>query len=158
MFGNWIGVTHSIKTLPLLVMSAGIWGQQKAANRLIRIVRGHLFAQDLGWQQLSSDTIRQKQGTAVLLDSYTYQRSIKTWRKGLTRYTGVPADAYYPDGTSVALVATIHEWRSYNGGPYRALWGPSIDEMGGAAGIASIVAVAIQSKIRRMRYKGFDTT
>lgn len=143
--GDWAGVQTFLDNLPRYLDSSAKWGQRKAAERLVKIVKGHMDAQDLGWE--ASTTASGDPRT--LFDSGLYRQSIKTWQVSGTRLIGVKKDIYNRQGLPVWQYAALHEWKSFNGGPYRALWTPSVQEMGGPAGFKKIIETAIQNKIRR---------
>jgi hypothetical protein len=150
-FGDWAGAVIGLNALPSMIRSSGSYGQRKAAEKLVKIVKGHLNNQDLGWVKLNSKT--ESGDPRILVDTELYYRSIKAWKQGQNYYAGVPSTARYPKGNRVSHVATIHEF-GY-GVPERPLWRPSIEEMGGAEGIRRIIGTVIFNKVALLRSKGF---
>lgn len=144
--GDWAGVKRKLNRLPYALKAASLWGQRKAGEKLVKIVKGHIDKQDLGWTPLKDPG--RSNDPRVLVDQGTYRDNIKTWQKNYTRYVGVKKGVVNTRGEQVWLIASLHEFKSYNGGPYRALWEPSIEEMGGAKGVANIISKAIENKIR----------
>lgn len=146
--GNWLGLSRDLALLPPALKSSALWGQRKWGEKLVRILRGHLINQDLGWKEKKAN---HKAGDdRTLIDTETYLNSIKTWQKDFVRYVGVDRSAREPNGVSTEMVAAIHEYKSYNGGPYRALWSPSIEELGGVGAVREFVYLAILNKVAKM--------
>lgn len=146
--GDWAKVEKTLAALPLAIKASADWGQRKVAEKLVKIVKGHIDNQDLGWAplihpQLSGDP-------RILVDYETYRNNIKTWQKGGSRYVGVKKDVRNRKGIETWYYAAIHEYKSYHGGPYRALWGPSIKEIGGAQGVRKTIEEAIGKKITQL--------
>lgn len=146
--GDWAGVESRLRRLPVDLKSSAAWGQRKAAEKLVKIVKGHIDNQDLGWAPLKNP--ESSGDPRVLVDYGTYRDNIKTWQKNNTRYVGVKKDVINHRGERVWMVAALHEFKSYHGGPYRALWTPSVKEMGEAKGVANIIEAAIAKKILRI--------
>lgn len=160
VIGNWQGEMRKMRMLAPDIYSSALWGQEKAARKLVKIVKGHLINQDLkDWTQLSEKTLKRKTDWRILIDSETYLNNIKAFRKGYVYYAGVKRGVTQPNGIETARVAAIHEFRSLatKGAPRRPLWAPSIEEMGGAKGIRNIVIKAIAAKLamRGWRLKRF---
>ena len=156
MVGDWRGEMRKMRRLAPDIYVSAMWGQEKAAKKLVKIVKDHLMNQDLKWTPLSARTIKRKKGnTRMLLDSETYYNNIKAFRKGYIYYAGVKRGVTQPNGIETARVAAIHEFRSLatKGSPRRPLWTPSIAEMGGAKGIRNIVAKAIARKLALRGWK-----
>lgn len=144
-FGNWQEVEARIAGLPRAIKASAVWGQRKAAEKLVKIVKGHIDNQDLGWTPLKRPEL--SGDPRILVDYGTYRDNIKTWQKNYTRYVGVKKDVINHRGERVWMVAALHEFMSYHGGPYRPLWGPSVEELGGSKGIAGIIEQAISRKL-----------
>lgn len=152
-FGPWVGATAAIESLPLLVRSSAIWGMRKSAEKLVKIVRGHIDSQDLNWPALS---VRTNSGDPrVLVDTEQYRNSIKAYKVGNTYYAGVKPTAINDRGIRISEYAQIHEIGGKNI-PARPLWGPSFEEMNGTAGIKAIVMGAIYSKLKVLESQGIE--
>lgn len=158
-FGNWNEVSNVLSNLPKELESSALWGQRKAGEELVRIVKKHLAIQDLNWTPLAPSTIKRKGHSKILIDTYAYYSAIETWQKNKQRYVGVKNNKVNSKGKRIANIAAIHEIRSYKEGkPYRALWGPSVNEMGGGKGIARIIEEAIFNKVKKLKAKGIEVT
>jgi len=153
--GNWTKVTASLAALPTVLQSAAIWGQRKAAEKLVKIVKGHINNQDLNWPQPNNKS--NSGDPRILVDSEAYLNSIKAWKKGDTYYAGIPSTARNAKGIRIADYAILHEF-GYDDMPERALWRPSVEELGGGQGIAAIIGAAIYNKIGALRAAGFTVT
>ena len=154
-FGNWEAAARGLAVLGPELASAAMWGQQKAAEKYIKIVKGHIDNQDLGWVPLSENT--NSGDTRILVDTEAYRSAIKAWRTGYVYYAGVKSSATNHRGTSIVDYATMHE-HGWGHVPKRALWEPSYHEMGGAAGMTAIITAAIYNKLQRLRAAGFTVT
>lgn len=151
--GNWEIVGRALKKLPQTLNSAGVWGQRKAAERLVSIVKGHINNQDLGWAPRSA---RSTSGDArILVDDGDYYSSIKAWKSGNSYFAGVPKNAVNEKGVPIIEYALTHE-HGFRNTPSRPLWGPSFDEIGGKKGVESIVKSAIRNKLQALRAQGFE--
>jgi hypothetical protein len=155
MIGDWRGAKRGLQELPFMVKSSALWGQRKAAERLVKIVKAHINNQDLGWAPRSANTSSNDPRT--LVDNEDYYKNIKAWRKNELYYAGVPRDKYNGKGVRISDYATIHE-HGAKGLPARPLWAPSFQEVGGAKGIRAIIVDSIYAKVRNLRAKGFDVT
>ena len=148
--GPWRRELRKMRNLAPDIHASAMWGQEKAARRLVKIVKGHLINQDLKeWPPLAPSTVRRKDDWRILIDSETYLNNIKHFRKGYTYYAGVKRGVTQPNGIETARVAAIHEFKSMAtaGGPRRPLWVPSIEEMGGKKGLRNIVKAVILAKL-----------
>lgn len=132
LVGNWELTAHMLRSLPRGVRNSALWGQRKWAQRLLRVVKGHLLNQDLNWPSASPSS--QSRDKRLLIDSGTYLRSITLWQKAYSIHVGVRRGVYEPNGEEVAFIATLHEVGA-KGVPQRELWGPSFEELGGREGI-----------------------
>jgi hypothetical protein len=155
MIGNWKGAKRGLEELPLLVKSSALWGQRKAAERLVRIAKAHINNQDLGWAPRSERT--NSSDPRILVDNEDYYKSIKAWRKDNIYYAGVPRDKYNGKGVRISDYATIHEHGS-DKMPARPLWAPSFREIGGSKGVRQIIVDSIYNKVKILRSQGFEIT
>ena len=48
MVGNWNGVEAALMALPHELRKSAMWGQRRAAERFVKIVKGHIRNDDLG--------------------------------------------------------------------------------------------------------------
>lgn len=151
--GDWPGVSLALNTLPLSIRSSAIWGQRKAMEKVVKIVKGHINAQDLNWAPRSEKRVFGDPRT--LVDTEAYYASIKAWKDGDSYIAGVPSNATNVKGDRIADYALMNELGGGNL-PARPLWGPSIEEMGGVPGIRSIVTIAIFTKLARLKAAGLD--
>lgn len=149
--GLWQRELRKMRYLPRDIKVSSNWGQQKAAQKLVGIVKGHLEKQDLPWAPLAESTKRTKYDWRTLIESETYINNIKAFRKGGVYYAGVKRGVTEPNGIETSVVAAMHEFGSGGSGiglPARPLWAPSLKEMGGTRGIRKIVMQAIARKLR----------
>jgi hypothetical protein len=157
-FGDWVGYTNKIRNLSPDLYASMLYGQRKAATRLAAVVVGHLKNQDIpGWEPKMNPSA--SGDTRTLIDTGTYLNNIRAWRDNFSYYVGVKRGIKSSSGVEVARYAMIHEAKSYTtGGPYRPLWGPSVEEMGGAEGMRDIVKAVIIKKLalRGWRVKNFN--
>lgn len=151
--GDWAGVTAALYALPKVLRSSADWGNRKAAEKLVKIAKAHIDNQDLGWPGLSSST--NSGDPRILVDSEDMRNSIKAWRQNYKYYAGIPMTAYNSRGIRIADYAIMHEF-GFGNMPQRALWGPSLKDLGGREGIKKIVSDAIYNKIKLLRAKGFE--
>jgi hypothetical protein len=151
-YGYWNRSSLMLDALPVMIQSSAIWGMRKAAEQLVKIVRGHIDRQDLGWPPI----VGESGDPRILVDTELYRNSIQSFKKGNTYYAGVPENLTYPTtGVLVSDVAMMHE-EGYGNLPRRPLWRPSIQELGGEYGYAAIVAGAIWEKLQVLRSSGME--
>src|SRR5690606_38133423 len=139
--GNWEREVSKLALLDSRLKSSIKYAEGKVAKQLLKKVINHLKNQDLGWDPLSESTLWKKKGDSrVLIDTETYLNNITTWSASGVRFIGVKKSVTNPNnGEEVWRIAQIHEFRALNGGPDRALWGPSLEEMGGNKGTRDII-------------------
>ena len=151
LFGNWQREIFKTSVLGIDIKMAARAGQRMAAEKLMRLVKRHLRNQDLKpWDQLTPQYAKRKRANAdlVLIHEEHYYNNIKAWQKGWVWYVGVKRGVTNENGIEVARIAAIHEDKALTqGGPQRALWGPSIDEMGGTRGIRKMIIQRIAKKL-----------
>jgi|SRR6478609_1014808 len=143
--GDWRKVKRLLPALPLVIKAANEAGQKKAAEQLVTLVKRHIRKQDLGWAEKSENT--RASDDRVLVDSGTYLKSILAYKQGNTWNAGVPRNIYGPNGTRVADYAIYNEFGFGSRLPARPLWGPSLKEMGGQAGIQKIIFKVIKLRV-----------
>ncbi len=151
--GDWKITSRALRNLPQMVQSAGTWGQRKAAEKLVSIVKGHINNQDLGWAPRS--VLSNSGDSRILVDDGDYYASIKAWKSGGNYFAGVPKNSVNEKGIPIIEYALTHE-HGFKGIPARPLWGPSFDEIGGKKGIQGIIKLAISNKLQALRSKGFE--
>jgi hypothetical protein len=149
LFGQWEDAMRVLATMGPVVKSGSIKAQIKVGKEIQRRVKAHLRNQDLGWRALDSDYAKRKDAAGLdsrILTAYgTYYNNIDVWQKGSQHLVMVGVKKGVRTWTiggkrsklDVATIAYIHEF----GGskvPRRALWNPTIQEMGGAAGVKKI--------------------
>lgn len=153
VFGDWRRVQMALNNLPRIVMSSATWGQREVAEKLVKIVKGHINNQDLGWSARVDTT--NSNDPRILVDYGDYYGAIKAYSDKGIYYAGVKRDAFNREGTRIADYAVVHEY-GWGSIPKRPLWAPSFKEMGGSRGIKEIITRAIQTKIKKLRAEGFD--
>jgi len=124
--GPWAWANMSLKMLGPELYASALWGQRKAAERYIKIVKGHIDNQDLGWVPL--DRATNSGDDRILVDTEAYRNSIKAYRKGGVYHAGVKRGATNSRGISINDYATAHEhgW----GVPRRPLWNLHLERWG----------------------------
>lgn len=147
LFGDWDKTIRIIQKLGPSIKQASIKAQLKVCKEIQKVVKAHLRNQDLGWKQLSPEYEAKKEQKGldhrILMAWGTYYDSIEVWRKGNQHmvFVGVKKGIYTRDlqgrksRLDVATIAAIHEFSSGKKIPRRALWNPSIREIGGIKGI-----------------------
>lgn len=152
-YGDWLGVGLALKAVPAMIASSADWGMRKYSEKLVKVVKAHINNQDLGWPQLSEST--NSGDPRILVNSEDYYNSIKSWRANYRYYAGVKLNEYNSRGIRIVDYAIAHEF-GHGNMPKRALWEPSIKEMGGAKGAKDMVSKAIFAKIALLKLKGFN--
>lgn len=153
LVGDWRGAQRALDQLPRQVKTAALWGQEKAARKLVRIVKAHIDTQDLGWEPRAANT--NSNDPRTLVDTEAYYNSIKVWRSSGTYFAGVKRSEYDSKGRRISDYAIYHEFGGPNL-PRRPLWGPSMVDLGGGRGVRKIVLTAIYNKVKLLRAQGFD--
>jgi len=153
--GNWPGVLVALRGLPVSLQAAAVWGQRKVAEGLVKKVKDHLKNQDLNWPERSEQY--NAGDPRILIDTEAYFRAIQAFKQGTTYYAGVKDNKYNAKGDRIVDYALMNELGGGNLPP-RPLWGPSINEMGGAKGVKAIVVAAIFAKVSRLRALGFNVS
>lgn len=158
-FGPWKKVMQELKHLDRDILESATQSQRTIAERLKKIVIGHLKNQDIpGWEPLSPYTRPNDADRKALIDTRTYIESIKTWRENFVYSVGVKRGIINPkNGIEVARIAYIHEyWSGVPGKPYRPLWSYSIKEMGGLKGMRLMVETRIRLMLIKKGFTGLD--
>ena len=147
-FGDWNGATWKITKLPVSIKQAVMDGQEAAGNKLIKIVRKHIIAQDLpSFSQYPKVRPAHLSGVSdLLIDSTNYLQSLAVWRKQSVLYVGVKSSAREPNGVETARVAFWLETGTKTI-PARPVWEPSIGEIGDADGLNKIVQKKLEAKL-----------
>lgn len=153
LFGDWARVQTALRDLPRTVMSSAVWGQRNVAEKLVKIVKGHINNQDLGWPARVDTT--NSNDPRILVDYGDYYGAIKAYSDKGVYYAGVKRNAFNRAGTRIADYAVVHEY-GWGPIPRRPLWGPSFKELGGDKGIKKVVFQAIYDKVKKLRAEGFD--
>lgn len=149
--GNWSVPGDAFRGMPRMVKKAGQDAQKKTAEKIVKLAKKHIRAQDLGWKP------SQKASGKTLIDTGAYYDAIKAWKQGDAYLAGVPLGATNAKGVPIFIYALVHEYGSSNV-PRRPLWRPVYQEMGGKKGLAKAVKDAVRKKINTLRNKGFQIT
>lgn len=135
LLGNWPGATKAYALMVPAIRRSVVNGQRRYARRLVAKVKGHIMSQDLPWPPASES----KRGQILMIDTREYYSSIRYWQKNYELYVGVPKHFIHGrTGQPLWKVATWQEKGTKNI-PARALWGPSIDELGGVTQVSQEV-------------------
>lgn len=146
--GNWNGLLRAFRDMGFDINTAARNGQQEAAKKLIKIVKGHIINQDLPWPKLNEHTKNAKNSSDILIDTRLYFESINYWWENKTIKAGVKRGLHYPSGVEISNVAAMLEFGTSKM-PDRPVWGPSLEEIGGKEGLRDIVAESIVRKLQR---------
>ena len=141
--GNWVAVSRSFKQLPKLLQSSGVYGQRRAAEQIVKIVKAHINNQDLGWAPRTERSVAGD--PRILVNTEAYYGAIKAWKKGDEYYAGVPKDSHNAQGTSIVQYALAHEY-GLGDMPQRPLWEPSFKEIGVKRGLKRLLKLPFEIK------------
>jgi len=142
-YGDWTKVLRNIEDLPKDVLTGYIRAQETALNRLVKIVKGHIYSQDLpGFSK------KKKRVGRHLIDTSSYVTSIKTWRENFTYYAGVKSGVNEPK--SKIQITKLAHMLEFGTKKMQAMpvWGPSWKEFGGIKELERIVTEAIYNRFR----------
>lgn len=149
LFGSWEETMRVMGSLGRVVKQCSLKAQMKVCREIAQKVKGHLRNQDLGWRPLNPEYAERKEeagfDSRTLIGAGTYYNNIDVWsnRQQKMAFVGVKKGIRTISVTGkrskldVATIAYIHEF----GGrkiPKRALWNPTIQEIGGAQGIKAM--------------------
>ena len=127
--GNWQSINSMIGQLNPNIRAAYILAQREMAEKLLKIVKGHIYNQDLGWVPLSPSTIKNKDGNdRAYIDTGLFLKSIKIMTRGTRISVGIPNNLQSRDGVYLSDIASIMEYGAGNV-PARPLWEPSRKEL-----------------------------
>lgn len=147
LFGQWDETLSLFHKLGPLVKEASLKAQMKVCTNIVKIVKQHLFNQDLGWIALSPKYEQRKEDAgledATLWAYGKYYESIEAWTSGSRQFAfaGVKRGIYTQEingqksKIDIATIAAIHEFSTGRKIPRRPLWNPSIEKMGNTKGI-----------------------
>ena len=148
--GNWEYVIASLtRTIPQEVMSSAVWGQRKAAEQLVKIVKNHIMRQDLPWTPKKNPS--SSGSWRLYIDTGQYLSSVETWQKNGIRFVGIKPHKHHKDGVPVSDIAVWMEYGTKHM-PARPLWGPSLEDLGGEKGVKRIIEGVIRNKLLRLGY------
>lgn len=150
--GDWEGVAQALEQFPDTIQESAMWGQRKAAEKYIKVVKGHIKKDDLGLapKKYNSSDAR------PLINNEDYVNSIKAWRKKGIYFAGIKRGIIHPHAKmETATLAAILEHGTFKGGTPRPVWGPSWKEVGGLKGMRGEVIKAINRKVVKLRTLGF---
>lgn len=147
LFGDWAGAQRFIKNLAPNIRASVLYGQKKAAEQIVKAVKGHIRDQKppdgVVWEPLSASTINRKGHSDYFIDTLSYYDSIEVWREAYTYYCGVKRGVKNKQGVEISYIANILEFGT-NKIPSRALWGPVIDQ----TPVNKIVMDVLEKKLR----------
>ena len=147
-FGKWDKAVHNLSILPKTIQRSLLDIQEKTAKKYARIVKDHIYAQDL--ESLGGNPKRKPEyagDSRTLIDTATYVESITSWRKDNVYYAGVKPGITNPEGVSIARIAYWLETGTRKM-IARPVWGPSLIEMGGKKGMEKAVKDRLTQKFR----------
>ncbi len=126
--GRWRAMNTAMGMLGPDIMMAYMSTQLEIAEKLLKIIKGHIYNQDLGWVPLADSTQKRKGHDNAYIDTGLLNNSITILTRGTRVTVGIPRNIQAKDGVYLADIASMME---YGAGkmPARPLWGPSRDEM-----------------------------
>lgn len=165
VYGPWAAEIRKLELLPSVIKPGMMIGQRKAAERLMKIVKGHIRNQDMPFKKHGTRYAKQKakhgHGTAFLLSTGSYLNAIDTWQADGVRYVGVrhgnfDREAFYKSkGKRRVSISKVAMWNE-QGTPFawpRPVWKNSLAEMGGEKGFRDIITDSIFTNLVN---KGYD--
>jgi|SRR5882757_5157995 len=147
LFGQWDKTISVVTQLSPAIKRASLKAQLKICQDIAKRVRKHIKNQDLNWQPLTQEYETRKETAGLsgrTLEAYgNYYNNIQAWQVSNQNYAyvGVKKGIYTRNISGrrskydIATIAAIHELSSGHIIPKRALWNPTIAEMGGAPGL-----------------------
>lgn len=163
LYGDWDKTIRILNKLSPTIKRVSLEAQLKVCDKIKDKVKKHLVNQDLGWKKLSSKYKKAKLNRGLdgrtLIAWAEYYHAIESWTVGSQHlaFVGVKNGSYTKklngkkSKYSIAKIAAIHEFSSGKKVPRRALWKPTLQEMGGSVGIK---ALYIKHLIGKLRVKG----
>ena len=100
LVGNWHGAKRALATLPYKIRLAAKQGERRAARELVRIVKGHINNQDLGWAPRAENT--DSRDPRILVDTKAYYRAIKVWESNGVFFAGVNRSEFDTKGRRIS--------------------------------------------------------
>mgnify|MGYP001068204888 CR=1 FL=1 len=161
LFGDWDKALRTFSKLGPVVKESSLAAQLKVGKEIVKIVKGHLRNQDLGWAKLDAIYAKRKSAAGlsgkILMSYKTYYDNIKVWQPGNRSLVliGVKKGIYTKQlngkrsRLDVATIAAIHEFSSGKRLPRRQLWNPSITQMGGVPGIKKMFILSLVWHLRK---------
>lgn len=151
-FGPWAKANTFTKKLPWSIKASAIYGMKKATDRIVKAVKQHISTQSppegVIWEPLSERTIAKKGHSDFFVDTMQYYNAIESWREGYIYYAGIKRGQYNQNGIELSAVANELEVGNRKKKiPARPLWGPTMQEHGGVAGMRGIVLDVLLTKI-----------
>lgn len=160
LLGDWEKTIRILQNLSPKIKKSSVQAQLKVCRLIQKKVKAHIRNQDLGWKALNPSYAERKERLGLsfktLMAYGTYYNSIDVWRKNGQPivFVGVKKGIYTQtlsgkkSKIEVAVIAAIHEFASGGKIPKRALWNPTIQEMGGAKGIKRLYVNSLMYWLR----------
>lgn len=163
LFGQWAQTIDVVNKLGPAIKEGSLKAQMKICRDIAKRVKKHIKLQDLNWQPLNPEYAQNKVAAGAngnILEAFdNYYNSIGVWTTGTQGYAMVGVKkGFYTKNLSgkrskydIATIAAIHELSQGRKIPRRALWNPTIAELGGAPGLK---AAFIKHLVGALRVKG----
>jgi len=161
LLGDWAGTEAKLRKLPRHVTIGSNWANNEVANEIFARVVGHIYAQDLAWEEhslsYSEKKIKKYGHLEILLASEKYVNSIKVYKEPNKVSVGVKPGIINP--VTKVPVWKIALWLEHGtkNMPARPVWSPVYQELGGAAGIDKLLAKYLNRYLRVNGYKTYRT-
>lgn len=155
--GPWEAAGEFVRSLPQHLRRSAMTAQEKAARRYLRIIKTHLELQDLPWAPHSSKYSNRT--GKILVDSGHMKKAIRYWQYKYVVYIGIKRGIKHREnGQELADIASFHEYGTSKM-PARPLFAPSLEEMGGASGVANIIVKKMEEVLTfKASGTGFEIT
>lgn len=157
LFGDWAGASRFIRNLAPNIRSSVMYGQKKAAEQIVKAVKGHIRDQKppdgVVWEPLAGSTVSRKGHSDFFVDTMAYYDSIEIWREAYTYYCGVKRGVKNKHGKEVSYIANLLEFGT-DKMPHRELWGPVISQ----TPVNKIVLDVLEKKLRTEALSNFKIT
>lgn len=156
-FGKWDEAVQKMGRLNPEIKDAALSAQKALCGDILNAVKWHIIKQDLPWKKLSSKYRAKKlkygRDRRKLISHGLMYENITMWKRanGWQYFVGIPRGIYgltvsgKTNKRDLATVAISNEFGRHR----RPLWGPTIQEFGGAKGIKVTYIDLFEKRLRR---------
>lgn len=149
--GDWDGTIDFLNDFDKNVRKAYTQSRNEIYKKLIKKVTGHILKQDLPWEPLSPHTTGRKHHNRIYEDTLTLLANIGVFGTGNNKYVGIRRGVTYRRKGQKVTAEQVARWMEFGTKRMvaRPLWGPSVQEMGGAYGIRNKIAKDIYNELNK---------